>query len=575
MVNSFKYLKDYKKQVILGPMFKMLEAIFELLIPFIVAFIIDEGSKNQSTVFVIEWGSLIIFFGILGLLSTMVCQYFASIASQGYGTKLRDAVFQKIFKISKSDFDKLGRGYIQTLLSNDINQMQSMVAIFIRLVIRAPFLVLGSLVCSFIIDWQIGFIFLVIALIIGIILFIYIKISSKKYLKIQQNLDEISTNVSDTLDGVRVIKGFNKQEFEQSKFEKKTKEYKSNVLKVESLTSLINPLTYAIINAGIILIIYFGNFKVNAGNLTTGNIVALINYLNQILTALLVVSNVVVIQTKGLASKKRIDAFLSLEDEINIDKFKDININKGSSIIDFNNVDFSYNNDSVLTLKNINFSIKKGMSVGLIGGTASGKTTIINLIDKFYKATNGEILYKGVNINDYDTNSLREEITVINQKTLLFKDSIKNNLKINKEILDDEILTSLENSNAIEFVKNKENSIDYMLEEDAKNLSGGQKQRLSIARGLLNAKEILIIDDAYSALDYKTEKEIKRNIKKLKQEKNLTTITISQRTSSIKDCDLILVMEHGEIIAHGSHEELLNTCEVYKEINDSQSRGIE
>lgn len=575
MVNSFKYLKDYKKQVILGPMFKMLEAIFELLIPFIVAFIIDEGSKNQSTVFVIEWGSLIIFFGILGLLSTMVCQYFASIASQGYGTKLRDAVFQKIFKISKSDFDKLGRGYIQTLLSNDINQMQSMVAIFIRLVIRAPFLVLGSLVCSFIIDWQIGFIFLVIALIIGIILFIYIKISSKKYLKIQQNLDEISTNVSDTLDGVRVIKGFNKQEFEQSKFEKKTKEYKSNVLKVESLTSLINPLTYAIINAGIILIIYFGNFKVNAGNLTTGNIVALINYLNQILTALLVVSNVVVIQTKGLASKKRIDAFLSLEDEINIDKFKDMNINKGSSIIDFNNVDFSYNNDSVLTLKNINFSIKKGMSVGLIGGTASGKTTIINLIDKFYKATNGEILYKGVNINDYDTNSLREEITVINQKTLLFKDSIKNNLKINKEILDDEILTSLENSNAIEFVKNKENSIDYMLEEDAKNLSGGQKQRLSIARGLLNAKEILIIDDAYSALDYKTEKEIKRNIKKLKQEKNLTTITISQRTSSIKDCDLILVMEHGEIIAHGSHEELLNTCEVYKEINDSQSRGIE
>lgn len=575
MVNSFKYLKDYKKQVIFGPMFKMLEAIFELLIPFIVAFIIDEGSKNQSTVFVIEWGSLIIFLGILGLLSTMVCQYFASIASQGYGTKLRDAVFQKIFKISKSDFDKLGRGYIQTLLSNDINQMQSMVAIFIRLVIRAPFLVLGSLVCSFIINWQIGFIFLVITLIIGIILFIYIKISSKKYLKIQQNLDEISTNVSDTLDGVRVIKGFNKQEFEQSKFEKKTKEYKSNVLKVESLTSLINPLTYAIINVGIILIIYFGNFKVNAGNLTTGNIVALINYLNQILTALLVVSNVVVIQTKGLASKKRIDAFLSLEDEINMDKFKDININKGSSIIDFNNVDFSYNNDSVLTLKNINFSIKKGMSVGLIGGTASGKTTVINLIDKFYKATNGEILYKGVNINEYDTNSLREEITVINQKTLLFKDSIKNNLKINKEILDDEILTSLENSNAIEFVKNKENSIDYMLEEDAKNLSGGQKQRLSIARGLLNAKEILIIDDAYSALDYKTEKEIKRNVKKLKQEKNLTTITISQRTSSIKDCDLILVMEHGEIIAQGSHEELLNTCEVYKEINDSQSRGIE
>lgn len=575
MVNSFKYLKDYKKQVIFGPMFKMLEAIFELLIPFIVAFIIDEGSKNQSTVFVIEWGSLIIFLGILGLLSTMVCQYFASIASQGYGTKLRDAVFQKIFKISKSDFDKLGRGYIQTLLSNDINQMQSMVAIFIRLVIRAPFLVLGSLVCSFVINWQIGFIFLVITLIIGIILFIYIKISSKKYLKIQQNLDEISTNVSDTLDGVRVIKGFNKQEFEQSKFEKKTKEYKSNVLKVESLTSLINPLTYAIINVGIILIIYFGNFKVNAGNLTTGNIVALINYLNQILTALLVVSNVVVIQTKGLASKKRIDAFLSLEDEINMDKFKDININKGSSIIDFNNVDFSYNNDSVLTLKNINFSIKKGMSVGLIGGTASGKTTVINLIDKFYKATNGEILYKGVNINEYDTNSLREEITVINQKTLLFKDSIKNNLKINKEILDDEILTSLENSNAIEFVKNKENSIDYMLEEDAKNLSGGQKQRLSIARGLLNAKEILIIDDAYSALDYKTEKEIKRNVKKLKQEKNLTTITISQRTSSIKDCDLILVMEHGEIIAQGSHEELLNTCEVYKEINDSQSRGIE
>lgn len=575
MTSSFKYLKDYKKQVILGPMFKLLEAVFELLIPFIVAFIIDEGSKNQSTIFVIEWGSLIIFFGILGLLSTMVCQYFASIASQGFGTKLRDAVFQKIYSISKSDFDRLGRGYIQTLLSNDINQMQSMIAIFIRLVIRAPFLIIGSLICSFIIDYQIGFIFLGITILIAIILFIYIKISSKKYLKIQQNLDEISTNVSDTLDGVRVIKGFNKQEFEQNKFEIKTKEYKSSVLKVESLTSLINPLTYSIINAGIILVIYFGNFKVNAGNLTTGNIMALINYLNQILVALLVVSNVVVIQTKGLASKKRVDAFLNLDDDLNNYKYKDIMLNNDENIIEFKNVDFSYQNDNNLTLKNINFAIKKGLSVGIIGGTASGKSTIINLIDKFYKPTNGELLYKGVNINEYDTISLREEVTVINQKTLLFKDSIKNNLSMDKEVLEDDIYNSLENSNSIEFVNNKENKIDYMLEEDAKNLSGGQKQRLSIARGMLKTKEILIIDDSYSALDYKTEKEIKRNVRKLKKEKNLTVITISQRTSSIKDCDLILVMEHGELIAQGNHEYLLNNCSVYKEINDSQSRGIE
>lgn len=574
MKNSVSYLKKYKKQIVLGPIFKILEAIFELIIPFIVAFIIDTGIKTNDSVFVVSYGFLIVLLGVLGLLSTMVCQYFASIASQGYGTDLRNAIFKKINTVLKIDFDRLGRGYIQNLITNDINQMQVVLAMFIRLVIRAPFLVIGSLVCSFIIDRQIGLIFLVIAILIGLILFVFIKITSKKYLLVQKKLDDITTLSSDGLDGTRVIRAFNKQESELEKFYGHTKEYRKKVISVEALNSLLNPLTFAIINFAIILVIFFGGIKVDNSTLGTGEIIALINYLNQILIALIVVSNLVVIFTKGFASKRRIDEFLKLNDNNDSYTYDKLFINVGEPIIEFKNVGFSYENSTeTLSIDNISFIIRKGMKVGIIGGTASGKTTIINLLEKFYVPTKGEILYKGVPIFEYNTFNLRDEIALVNQRTSLFKESIKNNLCMNNEYESNELEESLLNSCAKEFVMEKNNNIEFKVEEDGKNFSGGQKQRLSIARALLKDSEILILDDSYSSLDFYTEKKIKKNIEVLAKKKNLTLINISQRTSSIKDSDLILVMEHGELIASGNHDFLIENCPIYKEIDESQSKG--
>lgn len=571
---SLSLLKYFKKQLIAGPIFKSFEVIFELIIPFIVSDVINIGIVNNDVFFIITRCLLIISLGILGLTSTLVCQYFASIASQGYGTLLRDKIFEHSNNLSLRQINSFSKGYIQTLITNDSIYMQNAVAVGIRLLIRAPFLVLGAMICSFIINYIVGFIFLGLTIIISIILYFIISYASKRYLIIQKQLDHLSNNVSDNLKGSRVIRAFNYQDEEVVKFKKESNDYKKKVLSVEKFNSFINPLTFGIINVGIVLILYFTSFYPGFFNLNGGEIVALINYLNQILVALLVVSNLVVIFNKAFASKKRLDDFLNEQNEIksgNLNKIDEHSLN----CLEFNNVSFSFNDGKKNVLNNLNFKLEKGKSLGIIGTTGSGKTSIVNLILRLYNASNGKINFFGNNLNDYNIDYLKELISYSPQKSLLYKGTIKSNMLIaKKDASDEEIINALKLANAYEFVMKYDDGINHEVEENGTNFSGGQKQRLSLARSLLKDSKLLIIDDSFSALDYLSEKTIRKNIEQLQINCNLSTIIISQRISSLKDLDAIIVIDNGEIQAIGNNDELLKISPLYKQIYDIQTKDI-
>lgn len=571
---SLSLLKYFKKHLIAGPIFKSFEVIFELIIPFIVSDVINIGIVNNDVFFIITRCILIISLGILGLTSTLVCQYFASIASQGYGTLLRDKIFEHSNNLSLKQINSFSKGYIQTLITNDSIYMQNAVAVGIRLLIRAPFLVLGAMICSFIINYIVGFIFLGLTIIISIILYFIISYASKRYLIIQKQLDHLSNNVSDNLKGSRVIRAFNYQDEEVVRFKKESNDYKKKVLSVEKFNSFINPLTFGIINVGIVLILYFTSFYPGFFNLNGGEIVALINYLNQILVALLVVSNLVVIFNKAFASKKRLDDFLNEQNEIksgNLNKINEDSLN----CLEFNNVCFSFNDGKKNVLNNLNFKLEKGKSLGIIGTTGSGKTSIVNLILRLYNTSNGEINFFGNNLNDYNIDYLKDLISYSPQKSLLYKGTIKSNMLIGKkDASDEEIINALKLANAYEFVMKYDDGINHQVEENGSNFSGGQKQRLSLARSLLKDSKLLIIDDSFSALDYLSEKTIRKNIEELQRNCNLSTIIISQRISSLKDLDAIMVIDDGEIQAIGNNDELLKISPLYKQIYDIQTKDI-
>lgn len=576
-MNSYSFVKCYKKEMILGPMFKMLEVVFELIIPFLMAFIIDKGINMA-----IDYGDFkgiyipgLIIFGlcILGLCSTMICQYFASIASQGFGTKLREAVYKKIMGLSLREVELFGKGNLVTIITNDINRMQLSVAMMVRLVLRAPALVIGSLICAFIIDYKIAFIFLGVVILISIILAFVIRFSSKRVLTTQKKVDELVTITNDSLNGIRVVKAFNNENYEISKYKNKTNDYFQEMKKVSLLNALTNPLTFLVINVAIVLVTYFAAQEITlSGNLTTGDLTSLISYLNQILMALIVVSNLVVIFTRAFASKKRIDALLNTECSIvNDAKVDKITVKNGDEIVKFDNASFRYEEGDNLVVSNLSFNINKGETIGIIGGTGSGKTTIVKLLERFFETSSGDIIYKGVNIKDYDLNNLRDEISLVSQKAILFKGTIRSNLLIaKKDATDDEMWNALKKACAYDFVKKYEDGLDHVVEEGGKNFSGGQKQRLSIARSLLKDSEILILDDSTSALDYLTEKNLRDN---LSSDEDLTKIIIAQRASSLRNADKIIVMYHGKIDGVGKHEELLKSSRIYKEIYDSQERN--
>ena len=576
MKKTWDSIKKYKKEFILGPIFKIVEVVFELMIPFLMKYMINTGipsfQNNEGVGKILYPGLIIIAFCIFGFLSTLVCQYFASVASQGFGTDLRNRIFLKVNSLSLKDIDNFGRGNLINLITNDTTRVQTGIAMLIRLAIRAPVLVIGSLVCSFIIDYRVGLMFLILIPIISLILAIILTENSKNYLRVQQRLDDISNYSNDSLKGSRVIRAFNKENTIINQYKNKTEKYFNETKKANLVAALINPLTFLVVNVGIMLVIYFGgNLTIN-NELTNGDLVALISYLNQILMALIVVSNLVIIFTKAFSSQKRIDQLLQSETSIvNYSKYKDISLNYGDEFINFENVSFKYEDDGNEVISNINFKINKGEKIGIIGGTGSGKTTLIKLIERFYDVTSGELLYKGHDIKDYDLDKLHQEISLVNQRSVLFNGTIKSNILIGKkDATDEELINALKNSEAYKFVKEYSDFIDHEVYENGKNFSGGQKQRLSLARALIKDSELLILDDSTSALDYLTDKNVRENINKMK---DLTVIFISQRTSSIQHCDKIIVVDNGKIDAVGTHEELLNTSLIYKEIYDSQVKG--
>lgn len=577
MEKALQSTKKYIPYFIIGPLFKVIEVIFELLTPFLMKYIVDEGfnagTLDNDYTKIIYPGLIMIAFAVFGFCSTLVCQKLASIASQGTGTELRNKIYRKIINFSNSDIEHFGKGNLVNLLTNDVNRIQSVVAMIIRLVIRAPILVIGSVVCAFLIDIYAGIIFVSIVPLVMFIYFLILKISGKQYKKVQKQNDKIVEKTNDDISGIKAIKSFNNEEKEINEYEQLTSSYYFESKKAILTNELINPLTIFIVNVAIMAVIYLATYTFKSPfivDLRKGDVVALISYLNSILLALIALCNLILVFVKGFSSNARINEFLNYKEVIdNKGKCIKDSLELKENLVKFNDVSLSFNNENNV-LNHIDFEINKGETIGLIGGTGSGKTLLINVLERFYDFNEGEIFYKGINIKDYDISSLRNDIGLVSQKPHFLKGTIKSNMLIGKsDATDEEIIEALKMSKAYEFVSKYDDLLNHEVLENGKNFSGGQKQRLAIARGILRAKELLILDDSTSALDYLTDKEVRKNIKKNK----MTTLIISQRCSSIKDADRIYIIEHGEIVGVGTHKQLLKNNEVYKEIYASQTRS--
>ena len=577
MEKALQSTKKYIPYFIIGPLFKVIEVIFELLTPFLMKYIVDEGfnagTLNNDYTKIIYPGLIMIAFAVFGFCSTLVCQKLASIASQGTGTELRNKIYRKIINFSNSDIEHFGKGNLVNLLTNDVNRIQSVVAMIIRLVIRAPILVIGSVVCAFLIDIYAGIIFVSIVPLVMFIYFLILKISGKQYKKVQKQNDKIVEKTNDDISGIKAIKSFNNEEKEINEYEQLTSSYYFESKKAILTNELINPLTIFIVNVAIMAVIYLATYTFKSPfivDLRKGDVVALISYLNSILLALIALCNLILVFVKGFSSNARINEFLNYKEVIdNKGKCIKDSLELKENLVKFNDVSLSFNNENNV-LNHIDFEINKGETIGLIGGTGSGKTLLINVLERFYDFNEGEIFYKGINIKDYDISSLRNDIGLVSQKPHFLKGTIKSNMLIGKsDATDEEIIEALKMSKAYEFVSKYDDLLNHEVLENGKNFSGGQKQRLAIARGILRAKELLILDDSTSALDYLTDKEVRKNLKR----KKITTLIISQRCSSIMDADRIYIIEHGEIVGVGTHKKLLKNNEVYKEIYASQTRS--
>ena len=563
----FRYLKNYKKEAILGPLFKFLEALFELIVPLVMAKIIDVGIKNSDTSYILKMGGVLVLLGVVGLISSLTCQYMASKASQSCGTRIRNDLFEKINSLSFTEIDRIKTSSLITRMTTDANQVQQGIAMLIRLAVRAPFLIIGATVMSFYINPQLALIFLVATLLISLVLFIIMNRSIPFYKVNQKKLDKVTRITRENLTGVRVIRAFSKQDDEKKRFFEATMDFKKASISISRISALLSPIVQIIINVAIILVIWFGAKKIDLGALTQGELIALVNYLTQIMLALIAFADLIVIFTKVQASSARIDEVLNLTSSI-IENGTDEEIT--NDLIVFNDVSFRFDKSNVNALSNINFTIKKGETLGIIGGTGSGKSTIANLINRFYDVTEGKISIFGKDIKDYRNDDLRSIIGFVPQKAQLFKGTIRENMQFRKEnASDDEIYEALDISQSMEILNNIKDDLDYEIKEGAKNLSGGQKQRLSIARALVGRPDIVILDDSSSALDYLTDKKLRHAIKE--KIENAAVIIISQRATSIKYADKILVLDGGKEVGLGTHEELLRTCDVYQEIFYSQT----
>lgn len=563
MLKLRRFLADYKLQLIIGPLCKLFEAVLELLAPLVMAEIIDNGILKGNTDYVLKMGAVLVLLGVVGLSSALVCQYMASYTSQGAGTKIRTALFEHIGKLSHKELDEIGTPSLITRMTSDINAVQANIAMTMRLLLRAPFLIIGALVMACFIDLKISLIFFAAALFIGAILFVVMTRSLPFYKKIQKTLDRISLLTRENLSGNRVIRAFSKQKEQRESFNKETESLSKTTVRVGRLSALLNPATYVVAYSAIVLILWFGGRQVNSGALLSGDIVALTSYMTQILLAMIVLADLVVLLSRGVASGARISEIFDINPSVQELSDKDVTPKENAPKVEFRDVTFSYG-DGDNELENISFKIEKNSVVGIIGTTGSGKSTLISLINRYYDACSGEVFVDGVDVRKYPFSQLRSQIGEVPQKSVLFSGTIRSNMLWQKpEASDDEIWAALKSAKADGFI----NNLDKEVSQGGTNFSGGQRQRLCIARALVGEPKLIILDDSFSALDFATEKALRQEL--LKRE-NTTVIIVTQRLSSIMNADKILVLEDGKLEGEGTHNELLKSCPAYREICLSQ-----
>lgn len=577
MKTLLAYLKGYKKESILAPLFKMLEASFELFVPLVMAAIIDEGIANQDKPYIVKMCFVLIALGIIGLVCSITAQYFAAKAATGVGTGIRHGLFEHIQKFTFTEMDQLGTSTLITRMTSDINQIQSGVNLVLRLFLRSPFIVFGAMIMAFTVDVKAALVFVVTIPLLSLIVFGIMLVTMPMYKKVQADLDQLLLATRENLTGARVIRAFNKEEDETKRFENANQILTDAQKYVGRISGMMNPLTYIIVNGAIIALIYVGAVRVDIGDLTQGQVVALINYMSQILVELVKLANLIISVTKAAACLNRVESVLAVKPDMNEGDVRwksnsseaDRDLKNKIPVVEFSHVSLTYKGTSDTSLSDINFCAEKGQTIGIIGGTGSGKSSLVNLIPRFYDATDGTVKINGRDIKEYQTENLREHIGVVLQKAVLFKGSIADNLRWGKEdATEQEMYEALDISQAREFVDTKQGGLEFQIEQGGRNLSGGQKQRMTIARALVRKPEILILDDSASALDFATDAALRKSIKEMKNQP--TVFIVSQRAASIQHADQIIVLDDGAMAGIGTHEELLKDCPIYQEIYYSQ-----
>lgn len=587
MKNLGVYIKEYRKECVLGPLFKLLEACFDLIVPIVMASIIDNGIAGSDRGYVFRFGGVLVLLAMVGLTCSITAQYFAAKAAVGFAANVRHALFEHIQSLSFTEMDTVGTSTLITRMTSDINQMQSGVNMALRLFLRSPFIVFGAAIMAFTIDVKAALIFAVVIPLLAIVVYGIMFISMPLYKKVQAGLDNVLGRTRQNLTGVRVIRAFNKEDNEKENFNSENEELTRLQMVVGRISALTNPVTYIMINIALVVLLWVGGVRINIGSLTQGQVIALINYMSQILVELIKLANLIVLSTKAIACADRVSSVFDMESslenyngvgntaldtatgedgaECNNSDFRGVSVH-------FNHVSMKYAGASEESLTDIDFEAEPGATIGVIGGTGSGKSSLVNLIPRFYDAASGEVLVDGRDVRKYDLTQLREKIGIVLQKAVLFHGTIRENICWgNNDATDEEIMEAIKSAQALEVVEGKEGGLDYEIEQGGRNLSGGQRQRLTIARALVRKPSVLILDDSASALDFATDARLRKSLKEL--DYNPTVFIVSQRTSSIQHADMILVLDDGKLVGKGTQEELIKNCEVYNEIYMSQFKG--
>ncbi len=577
MKNFKKYFKSYIKEIIFGPTFKLIETITELIIPILIASMIDVGVANNDTKYILTYGAIVIGLNVVGIVVSIISQKLAARASVGIGSSMRSDLYKKINTFSHVELDKYSTATINNRITHDVTRIQQAISMVIRMVMRTPFLLIGSMIMAMTIDLKLSLIFLVAAPLILAVVIIILKATVPLYDNTQKNLDNVSNITRENLQGARVIRSFNKQDYEETRFEKATEKLSRSSIKVSAVSSLLNPLTSTIINFSIVAILWFGGIQVNVGALTQGQIIAFINYLTQISAALISLANIIVALIKAINCGKRVNEVFNTTPSISSPEHATAVITEHNEIedseyeVEFKNVSFAYPNMSKNAINNLNLKVKKGQTIGIIGGTGSGKSTVVNLLPRFYDTTKGTVKIKGKDVKEYNLSTLRGLMGIVPQKSVLFSGTLRENMQWRKpDATDEEIYRAIKTAQAEEFVKELDGKLDYKVQAGGKNFSGGQRQRLTIARAFVGNPEILILDDSASALDFQTDANLRHAIKT--DAKDATVFLVSQRVNTIRNSDQIIVLDKGNVVGIGKHKELMESCEVYKEIYESQTK---